>query len=555
MRGSGTEADPYLVETLDDLDKVRDNPDACYLQVADIDASPTRNWRWNEDWEAYQGFKPIETFSGVYDGGGHSISNLYIDDWDTYVGLFGNAANAIIKNLTLYNPNISNRGYSWLPMYGTACIAASCKYSTSRGFEMINCHVHGGELKSRHPYIGGLVGDTTTSSNVHIRNCTVIGLKLGVFGSAYYAGGIGGFVSDQEIIDCHFVGEIIAVNPTQDTEMIGGIVGRFVTGNISRCSARGYISAEGVPEVGGISGNSGRLSDCYAHMDIVGGDQVGGLIGRGGSSITRCYYVGNISGDSDVGAIIGSIVGTPTVTSTYYDSDVVPVGSSVGEGKTTGEMMQKDTFTGWDFVNVWAIHEGQTYPMLRRGAADLGEPLTTRKAYIYVVEVDGPNQGSMLYDGKWYMYVKTLESTPPEKYPAGTQVTHTYGGDTLNFDGVEYCFLASGVQDPTAPGGYGSYTNETERTVEILPDRSNNVNFYYIILGDVAAIGYLEVDLGDQTALLPLADPDNPDLTTNAVRVAMPWGVGAAILVPPDSPRASLVRIALGGEIYGFQKA
>ena len=41
-------------------------------------------------------------------------------------------------------------------------------------------------------------------------------------------------------------------------------------------------------------------------------------------------------------------------------------------GKTTAEMQQQATFTDWDFINIWAIGENQTYPYLRKYlAADL----------------------------------------------------------------------------------------------------------------------------------------------------------------------------------------
>jgi hypothetical protein len=41
--------------------------------------------------------------------------------------------------------------------------------------------------------------------------------------------------------------------------------------------------------------------------------------------------------------------------------------SDTGKGmpKATKEMMQRETFEGWDFENVWTIEEGETYPQLR----------------------------------------------------------------------------------------------------------------------------------------------------------------------------------------------
>ncbi len=83
--GSGTEADPYLVATADQLNNVRNHLDRHFKQVAIIDL---------EDYSAGQGWEPIGdhtfSFTGLYDGNGYKIINLRINDSDeSYVGLFG----------------------------------------------------------------------------------------------------------------------------------------------------------------------------------------------------------------------------------------------------------------------------------------------------------------------------------------------------------------------------------------------------------------------------------------------------------------------------------
>jgi hypothetical protein len=74
--GKGTDANPYQIETLDNLywlsqtDSVQGKD---FIQTKDIDASPTRNW------DGGKGFKPIGTFLGTYNGKGHTIDSLYIN--------------------------------------------------------------------------------------------------------------------------------------------------------------------------------------------------------------------------------------------------------------------------------------------------------------------------------------------------------------------------------------------------------------------------------------------------------------------------------------------
>ena len=50
----------------------------------------------------------------------------------------------------------------------------------------------------------------------------------------------------------------------------------------------------------------------------------------------------------------------------YWDIETSQVDTSVsGEGKTTIEMKQQATYTGWDFNEVWSIDEGVDYPRLQ----------------------------------------------------------------------------------------------------------------------------------------------------------------------------------------------
>lgn len=123
-RGAGTEADPYLIETLRDLQLLSHNTNAgtgkyYFKQTADIDAAPTRNWHYDKGyWSnsyAIEGFVPITQdfndgyhnyFNGTYDGQNHRISNLYVNakGMEPYLGgaaLFSCVKNAVIKNLGL----------------------------------------------------------------------------------------------------------------------------------------------------------------------------------------------------------------------------------------------------------------------------------------------------------------------------------------------------------------------------------------------------------------------------------------------------------------------
>jgi hypothetical protein len=113
--GSGTDADPYQVETLDNLLWISTNDtswDKHFIQIADIDAGDTENWNDGE------GFSPIGnlfgiSFSGAYNGQDYIINNLYINRFDqASQGLFGSTSYALISNVNIVNVIVN--GESWV---------------------------------------------------------------------------------------------------------------------------------------------------------------------------------------------------------------------------------------------------------------------------------------------------------------------------------------------------------------------------------------------------------------------------------------------------------
>ena len=49
MTGSGTAEDPYIIEDVDDLQAMENDPTAYYELGGDIDASPTQGWNGVKD--------------------------------------------------------------------------------------------------------------------------------------------------------------------------------------------------------------------------------------------------------------------------------------------------------------------------------------------------------------------------------------------------------------------------------------------------------------------------------------------------------------------------
>ncbi len=210
--GSGTPSDPYIIEDVDDLQKMASDLDAHYALKKDINAVVTKTWN------AGAGFVPVGSypnhFNGTLDGRNFTISSLYINRPSTsLVGLFGYVREPfIVKNLRLVD----------IEIIGTQSV-------------------------------GGIVGHIVYGDVV---NCHTSGKVVGTEN----VGGITGYTQDQ-VLDSHSMVNV------KGTYKVGGIVGHN-QGSIQRCSSTGNV--EGTGSVGGLIGyNIGRVSNSHYNIDAV----------------------------------------------------------------------------------------------------------------------------------------------------------------------------------------------------------------------------------------------------------------------------------------------
>ena len=235
MDGLGTAAYPYQISTADQLKLFRDivngaggqtqNRGAYAVLTANIDLN-------NEPWTPI-GPSESGSYTGTFDGGGHTISGLNVTGEFVYAGLFGTVKDGTIKSLT---------------------VAGKVSPSNSQCI------------------VGGIVG---YASNAVIKNCSnhcsVTGRTTSIIG------GIAGFNSSGAIIDCYNVGTISGINYA---EAIGGIVGSN-SGTISNCYNVGTVSND--TSVGEIAGhNSDTVENCYylagTNLNAVGRNNSNGNI-------------------------------------------------------------------------------------------------------------------------------------------------------------------------------------------------------------------------------------------------------------------------------------
>ncbi|HVV25448.1 MAG TPA: InlB B-repeat-containing protein [Candidatus Saccharimonadales bacterium] len=358
--GSGTAADPWQVNTAAQLDNVRDclgsgTLSYYFVQTANINLGVAP---YNQD----TGWTPLGNsaapFYGFYDGAGHTISGLDINqptDATTSsnpaafgLGLFGYTQNATIMNLAVTGASLTGSGT-----------------------------------------MGGLIGSAT---GTNIYNSSAAGSLEG----RYRLGGLAGFASGGTIFSSHSGINIkgdgsqntTGSDPTQQSYQQGGLVGYLGSnGAIIRSYASGNISGYQVGDtreqvgglVGGLWGAQSSILDSYATGAVDGGKySTGGLVGRVGSStasINNSFATGAVTGVSgQTGGLVGGTAGTIAYAGAdnFWDEDTTTLtvsGGTAETGETTAEMKDSATFTaaGWDFDAIWTIDSSTNggYPFLQ----------------------------------------------------------------------------------------------------------------------------------------------------------------------------------------------
>ena len=328
LAGDGSAGNPWIITNADELNAMRQDLGAHYRLGNDIDLAATLAWNGGQGWAPIG--DTTNRFTGSLDGDGFVIRNLTINrPGSDNQGLFGYLDGALITNLGLDN-----------------------------------AHVRGGS------YTGALAGRGTGSV---IEAVYVTGE---VTGTGSYTGGLIGHLSGGSLHHGHAV---VAVQASGS--WTGGLLGRTAS---SASIAHSYSlgSVDGASNTGGLVGNlSGFIADSYSRSSVSGTGSVGGLVGYmigSASRIDRAYSTGAVAGTSNVGGFLGNW-GAGTVADSYWDTETSGQETSArGTGKTTEEMQQQATFSGWDFATVWSIVENLSYPNLEQTARAIALDLSVR---------------------------------------------------------------------------------------------------------------------------------------------------------------------------------
>jgi hypothetical protein len=160
----------------------------------------------------------------------------------------------------------------------------------------------------------------------------------------------------------------------------GSLVGFLDGGTIQGC--RSTVSVSGSSSIGGLVGwnEGGALQDsCYRTGSVEAtGSYAGGLVGYNGGTVDGCYAAGSVSAGTFPGGLVGWAGGGASVAGSYWDTTVSGQAASAGSvsgGILTSNMMQRATFSGWDFSTQWQLYESNSYPYLEALAEDTAAPV------------------------------------------------------------------------------------------------------------------------------------------------------------------------------------
>lgn len=252
MTGSGTEKSPYAVVSEDTLKLLGVYPDAVFVMKNDIDLS--------DEW------KPIENFSGIFDGAGYNISGLKVKANEA--GLFASiSGNAVVKNISFSEAEIEGKATAGVV---AANVADSAKIS---GINVISSSI------KADGYAGAVVG-SVQALDAEINSCTVTGSTVTAQNAAGVAGAVSGKVSMKN--------NSVDAAEISGTETAGGIVAVSDADKlvISESESTADVSAKNAGAVVGSAENSIDVVACEAGGKVSGKNTEGGIIGLASGSVS-----------------------------------------------------------------------------------------------------------------------------------------------------------------------------------------------------------------------------------------------------------------------------
>ena len=393
LDGSGTEKDPYKIESIEDLVQFGKNVDngntyenkyitlersldfkneKSYVNHLRTDYGDINENGVSEslltELTTEKGFNPIgfqtgdklkrKSFHGNLDGKNYWLSNLYIHRLNE-------------MGIALISIN-----YGTIQNWNMTCDITE-NHATSSGSliswnlgDLTNVHVKGTLVGDQ---IGGITGQNGSASwtdTIHIQNVMFEGKIV----SQKFAGGIAASIGPTILSNAVVFAdiELVAKDSTPKANGVGGITfgGRgTVRNSFFSGTIKGYDQTGGA--LGVIGGNGGDIlvdyttrppllvENVYTIGQVEGDDMVGGIVGHNGDSygndknkyvfVRNSYSLMDVSGSGAVGGVIGSNV---------MNAENLYAGGTVSGGTNPGNVVGRRENSDATITNVYS-NEGQ----------------------------------------------------------------------------------------------------------------------------------------------------------------------------------------------------
>lgn len=314
--GNGEVDSPYIITTAEELKWFRDEVNrgkySICAKISDevdvIDMSTVCHVEDKSQNLEEKSWVPIgnnnNKYQGTFDGNNKTITNLYINASQNYMGLFGCTYEGTIKNLTFEYANVTKTNN-----YAGVLVGKAFGGSTLQNIKISNtCQIKGGN------YTGGIAGELDGNAYNCVNCATVQGIQN--------IGGLcGNYDSSKSITACANYGKV-----TASSQWVGGLVGYFGSGTIQDCA--NYGDVKGTERVAGMAGYvyEGKIQNVFSYGNV--------------SATNSTQYIGMAFGFSRSGATEGMVA--------YYSGAKLTVNGKEKEVKAFGNgTPSEDNATGF----------------------------------------------------------------------------------------------------------------------------------------------------------------------------------------------------------------
>ncbi len=346
-----------LIKTPEDLQNViftMHNPKAKYELKADLDLTEYANLY-------------IPFLYGTFNGNGHTIKNLSIDNQDSkFLGLFGEIIGGRVNDLILENAKIT--GFN-----NVGILAGKITNKSTIGNITVRGDIIDGAI------IGGLAA---TVDNSHITNCSceIKILKEGkkdnkehfsyiLFSDRSKSIEIGGLIGNcNKTIISNCQTEIMYMYNI-DSATNAGFIGKASDSKITESHSTAMIKNGGKSAGFIASIVVTDIENCYSKSLITSQDKHAGFVyDVNYSNITNSFSVCYVYKERRLSRFIEENRHT-NITNCYYEIDDCLELKKANNEIYYADLKKKETYTdtGWDFDNVWEINraDNQGYPTLK----------------------------------------------------------------------------------------------------------------------------------------------------------------------------------------------